>query len=124
MTPRLALSAAALLMAVAVACGAFGAHALTPRVSADALAIWHTAVNYHAWHALALLGLGLLMLQMPDAGGLRIAAWLFAVGIALFSGSLYALALGAPPRTGMITPFGGVAFIAAWIIVAAAVVRR
>jgi uncharacterized membrane protein YgdD (TMEM256/DUF423 family) len=124
MTPRLALSAAALLMAVAVACGAFGAHALKPRVSADALAIWHTAVNYHAWHALALLGLGLLMLQMPDAGGLRIAAWLFAVGIALFSGSLYALALGAPPRTGMITPFGGVAFIAAWIIVAAAVVRR
>jgi uncharacterized membrane protein YgdD (TMEM256/DUF423 family) len=77
MTPRLVLSAAALLMAAAVALGAFGAHALKARIAPDALAVWQTAVNYHAWHALALLGTGLLMLQMPEAGGLRLAAWLF-----------------------------------------------
>jgi uncharacterized membrane protein YgdD (TMEM256/DUF423 family) len=124
MTPRLALSAAALLMAAAVALGAFGAHALKPRIAPDALAVWQTAVNYHAWHALALLVTGLLMLQMPDAGGLRFAAWLFSAGIALFSGSLYALALGASPRAGMITPFGGIAFIAGWIVVAVAIARR
>ena len=120
MTPRLALSIAALLMAVAVACGAFGAHALKSRLAPDALAVWQTAVNYHAWHAIALLATAMLMLHMPGARALAWAAGLFLAGITLFSGSLYALALGASPKVGMITPYGGAAFIAGWITLAIA----
>lgn len=120
MTPRLALCTAALLMAAAVACGAFGAHALKTRLAPDALAVWQTAVNYHAWHGLALLATGMLMLHMPGVRTLDWAAGLFIAGVVLFSGSLYALALGAPPKVGMITPFGGAAFIAGWITLAVA----
>jgi len=121
MTPRLALSGAAILMAAAVALGAFGAHALKARVTPDALAVWQTAVNYHAWHALGLLGVGVLLSQFPHARGLARVAWLFVAGIALFSGSLYALALGAPAAVGIFTPFGGIAFIAGWLALALAV---
>jgi uncharacterized membrane protein YgdD (TMEM256/DUF423 family) len=115
MRPRLALVAGSLLMAMAVALGAFGAHALKARLAPEMLAIWQTGVTYHAWHALALLLLGLLMLHLPDSAGLRYAAWLFVAGVVLFSGSLYLLALGAPRIVGAITPFGGVAFIAGWV---------
>jgi uncharacterized membrane protein YgdD (TMEM256/DUF423 family) len=119
MTSRLAIAGAALLMAAAVALGAFGAHALKPRFTPDALALWQTAVNYHAWHALGLLGVGmLLMKQFPNTRGFEAAAWLFVAGVALFSGSLYALALGAPRAVGIVTPFGGVAFIAGWLLLA------
>ena len=118
MTPRLAIVAASLLMALAVALGAFGAHALKTRVASDMLAIWQTGVAYHAWHALGLLLLGLLMLHAPGSAALRYAAWLFITGIVLFAGSLYLLALGAPRWIGAITPFGGVAFIAGWIATA------
>ena len=123
MSARLALVVASLAMALAVALGAFGAHALKARLAPDMLAIWQTGVTYHAWHALALMALGLLMLHAPDHAALRIAAWLFVAGIVLFAGSLYALALGAPRVTGAITPLGGVAFIAGWIAVAAAAWR-
>ena len=123
MNPRLALSGAGLLMAAAVALGAFGAHALKTRLSPDALAIWQTAVNYHAWHGLGLLGTGVLMLQFPYVRALRHAAWLFVLGMAFFSGSLYALALGAPARIGVVTPLGGVAFIAGWLLLALGVAR-
>jgi uncharacterized membrane protein YgdD (TMEM256/DUF423 family) len=118
MTPRLALSGAAILMAAAVALGAFGAHALKTRIAPEAVAVWQTAVNYHAWHALGLLGAGVLLNQFPHVRGLRAAAWLFIIGIALFSGSLYALALGAPQALGIVTPFGGAAFIAGWLALA------
>jgi uncharacterized membrane protein YgdD (TMEM256/DUF423 family) len=118
MTPRLALSGAAILMAAAVALGAFGAHALKARAGPDAIAVWQTAVNYHAWHALGLFAVGVLMTQFPRARGLHRAAWLFVAGIALFSGSLYALALGAPATVGTVTPIGGVAFIAGWLLLA------
>jgi len=115
---RVVLSVAAWLMAAAVAAGAFGAHALKARLAPDALALWHTAVDYHAWHALGLLGAGLLMLHWPNARAIRHAAWLFLAGIALFCGSLYALALGAPPAVGGVTPVGGGAFIAGWAMLA------
>ena len=118
MTPRLAIAGAALLMAAAVVLGAFGAHALKARFTPDALALWQTAVNYHAWHALGLLGLGVLITQFPNTRGFKAAAWLVVVGIALFSGSLYALALGAPRAVGILTPFGGVSFIAGWLLLA------
>ena len=121
MSARLALVVASLLMALAVALGAFGAHALKARVAPDMLAIWQTGVTYHAWHALALLALGLLLLHAPESTALRIAAWLFVAGIVLFAGSLYLLALGAPRIVGAITPLGGVTFIAGWIAVAVGV---
>ena len=97
--------------ASAVLLGAFGAHALRGVLDARGAELWHTAVNYHAWHALALAvaaGLGC-------GRGRRVAMAAFAVGIVLFSGSLYALALGAPRWVGVITPFGGLAFVAGWL---------
>ena len=115
---RLAIAGAALLMAAAVALGAFGAHALKSRVTPDALALWQTAVNYHAWHALGLLAVGMLMTQFPKTRRLEATAWLFVAGIALFCGSLYALAVGAPRAVGIVTPFGGIAFIAGWLLLA------
>ena len=124
MPARLALPVAALLMAAAVALGAFGAHALKGRLTPDALALWQTAVNYHAWHALALLATSTLMLNLGDRRALRFAASCFAAGIILFSGSLYALALDAPRGLGAVTPFGGVAFIAGWIALALGVGRE
>jgi uncharacterized membrane protein YgdD (TMEM256/DUF423 family) len=123
MPARLALPAAALLMAAAVALGAFGAHALKVRLAPDALALWQTGVNYHAWHALGLLAAATLMRVVGDRRALRIAAACFAAGIVVFSGSLYALALGAPRAIGAATPFGGVAFIAGWIALALGVGR-
>ena len=123
MTGRLALFIASLLMALAVALGAFGAHALKARLSADMLGVWQTGVTWHAWHALGLLLAGLLLLRAPDNAPLRIAAWLFIAGIVLFAGSLYLLALGAPKAFGVIAPIGGLAFIAGWIAFAIGVFR-
>jgi uncharacterized membrane protein YgdD (TMEM256/DUF423 family) len=101
--------------ASAVAFGAFGAHALRGKVDADGLVIWHTGVEYHFWHALALFAAGL---GLPPGRPRRAALALFGTGIVVFSGSLYALALGAPRWFGAITPIGGVAFIAGWIAAA------
>ena len=115
MSARLALTLAALLLFAAVGLGAFGAHALKARLTPDMQAIWQTAVQYHAWHALGLLAAGLLVMHWPDAPALGLAAWLFVGGIALFSGSLYALALTGVRGLGAITPFGGVAFLAGWL---------
>lgn len=107
---------AGLAGASAVAFGAFGAHALRGVLDAHALEIWHTGVEYHFWHALALL---VVMVGLP-AGRARTAALAaFGAGIVLFSGSLYALALGAPTWTGAITPLGGVAFIGGWVFASA-----
>jgi uncharacterized membrane protein YgdD (TMEM256/DUF423 family) len=97
--------------ASAVLLGAFGAHALQGSLGARSLELWHTAVNYHAWHALALA----LAVGLGFGRSRRVAIAAFALGIVLFSGSLYALALGAPRWTGVITPFGGLAFIVGWI---------
>lgn len=97
--------------ASAVLLGAFGAHALRGVLDARGIELWHTAVNYHAWHALALAvaaGLG-----RGRSGRVAMAA--LVMGIVLFSGSLYALALGAPRWVGIVTPFGGMAFVAGWL---------
>ena len=115
MSARLSLTLAALLLFAAVGLGAFGAHALKTRLAPDMQAIWQTAVQYHAWHALGLLAAGLLMMQRPDAPGASLAAWLFVAGIVIFSGSLYALALSGLRGLGAVTPFGGVAFLAGWL---------
>jgi uncharacterized membrane protein YgdD (TMEM256/DUF423 family) len=80
-------------------------------LDARAVELWHTAVEYHAWHALALA----LAVALGHGRGARVATVAFAAGIVLFSGSLYALALGAPRWTGIITPFGGLAFVIGWL---------
>ena len=97
--------------ASAVLLGAFGAHALRDVLDPKQHELWHTAVDYHVWHALALV----LAVALGHARSRRVAIGAFALGIVLFSGSLYALALGAPRWTGIITPFGGLAFVIGWI---------
>ena len=90
MNARLALTLGGICMFAAVALGAFGAHALKGHLDPDMTAVWQSAVQYHAWHALALLGAGGLMLHWPAKRGLALAAWMFLAGIVLFAGSLYA----------------------------------
>jgi len=111
---------AGLAGASAVLLGAFGAHALRGVLDERGVELWHTAVNYHFWHALA-LWLALSCLGAPHR---RRAIVAFGLGIVLFSGSLYALALGAPRWFGAITPLGGVAFIAGWLLLGWGVGRR
>ncbi len=124
MTARFALIAGAVAMFAAVALGAFGAHALRARLAPEMAEVWRTAVQYHAWHALALLAAGLALDQHPGSTGLAAAAWLFAAGIALFSGSLYLLALTGLRPLGAVTPLGGVAFLLGWAAFAWAFIQR
>jgi len=105
--------------ASAVLLGAFGAHALRGVLDPAHRELWHTAVEYHAWHALALV----LAVGFGAGRAGRCAVIAFACGIVLFSGSLYALALGAPRWTGIVTPFGGVAFVVGWIALGMALRR-
>ncbi len=121
--PRWILVAAVALAAAAVM-GAFGAHALRPVLAPEALAIYQTAVQYHLWNALGLLCVGVLMGQWPAAPALQWAARLLATGLLLFCGSLYLLALSGERWLGAVTPLGGGAFIAAWLLVAWAAFRR
>lgn len=100
--------------ALAVLLGAFGAHALRDRLGLDALATWHTAVEYQFWHALALLFIASLADVRARSRAASVAAIAFVLGILLFCGSLFALALGAPRMVGAITPVGGVAFMVGW----------
>lgn len=118
-TPLLTL--AGLLGAAGVALGAFGAHGL--RLGAQGLETWQTAVTYHLVHALALLAVGVWSRVAAQSGypapaTLDAAGWSLALGIVLFSGSLYALALGGPRWLGPVTPLGGLAFIAGWLLLA------
>lgn len=123
MTSRPILVTAALLGALAVVLGAFGAHALRDALDEKSLAIWQTAVDYQFRHVLALLAAGLLARAQANRA-IAIAAIAFVAGIVLFSGSLYALALGAPRFVGAITPLGGAAFIAGWLALAWSALRR
>lgn len=120
---RSALCAGAIAGALAVACGAFGAHALRAHLDEAALATWRTAVDYQFWHALALLGTGLLAQARPGRG-LQVATVGFVAGLLLFCGSLYGLALGAPRGLGVVTPMGGAAFIVGWLAFGAGALRR
>jgi uncharacterized membrane protein YgdD (TMEM256/DUF423 family) len=104
-----------------VALGAFGAHGLKSRLSAEFLSVWNTAVQYHFWHALGVLAVALAAAHIPGSW-VRAAGWLLVAGTALFSGSLYALALGAPRGLGAVTPLGGLLLLAGWLVFAAAVI--
>ena len=107
--------AAAGLLALAVIAGAFGAHALKNHLSDAMLQTWKTAVDYHFYHALGILLIGILSVAMPSVQLKWPAIFLFA-GIVLFSGSLYALALSGIKTLGAITPLGGLSFISGWIL--------
>ncbi len=112
---------AGLLGATGVGLGAFGAHALKPQLLASGrLEIWQTAVHYHLLHAVALLAAALGGAALPAASSrwIQRAGLCWAVGVGLFSGSLYWLALGGPRWLGPITPLGGLAMILGWVLVA------
>lgn len=125
MTPdRLYAFAGSLSALIAVAAGAFGAHALRTRLTADLLAAFETGVRYQMYHALALLAAAWLAAARPGSNAAVWAGGLFVVGTVVFSGSLYALALSGHRWFGALTPLGGVAFLAGWSCLAwAAVVR-
>lgn len=123
----------AISAALAVAVGAFGAHALEGRVSADMLANYDTGARYHFYHSLGMIVVGLLALLRATGGGsgastdaqpsgavsrLRWSAVLMLIGIVLFSGSLYTMALTGMRWLGAVTPFGGISFLAAWGLLA------
>jgi Uncharacterized small membrane protein len=116
MTKRI-LTIAAISGMVAVALGAFGAHGLKKIIDSDMLEVYKTGVQYQFYHTFALLVAGILM-QYRQSKSLNWSAYLFIAGIVLFSGSLYALAISGIKMLGAITPIGGVAFIAGWILLA------
>jgi len=118
MNARLALGLAASFLFTAVALGAFGAHAVRTKLAPDLMAVYQTAVQYHFWHALGLLAVGILLLHKPDSGALAAAAWLLVAGLLLFCGSLYVLALTGIRGWGAVTPIGGAAFLGAWAALA------
>lgn len=121
MTPRLAIVLGAVLGALTVALGAFGAHALEARVTPEDLAIWQTAVHYQGLHALALILYGLFAERRERPR--LLAAWCFLVGALVFSGTLYGIVLGGPRWLGAITPLGGTLMIVGWVAFALAARR-
>jgi uncharacterized membrane protein YgdD (TMEM256/DUF423 family) len=123
MNERQLILAGSISMFIAVAAGAFGAHGLKQILSAEMLAIWQTAVTYQIAHSLGLLAVALLLPRLRS----RLAAWAgvsMLVGIVIFSGSLYALALTGIRVLGAVTPFGGVAFLLAWGLLATAAYKK
>ena len=101
---------------LAVSIGAFAAHALRGKLTPEMLNTFQTGVQYHMYHALALFGIGVLMVNFPAANLLRISAYLMLAGIVLFSGSLYLLSISGIRWLGAITPLGGVCFLIAWAL--------
>jgi uncharacterized membrane protein YgdD (TMEM256/DUF423 family) len=108
----------ALLAALAVVAGAFGAHALAARLDARALGLWETAARYLMYGGLGLALLGVWARQAPAAGGgaLRAAAWCLLAGIVVFSGTVFGLALGGPRWLGAVTPIGGTLLILGFLL--------
>lgn len=121
MSARTVVALAGGLGALAVAAGAFGAHGLQGKLEPQAMAWFETAARYHLVHAVALLGLGALA---AHGFRVRLAATALTFGILVFSGTLYAMALGAPRWLGAITPIGGAALIVGWVALALGASRR
>jgi uncharacterized membrane protein YgdD (TMEM256/DUF423 family) len=105
-----------IMMFLAVALGAFGAHALKRRLSADMIKIYETGVQYHLVHGIGIILLGLLADRLEKPSLVLLAGWLLFAGILLFSGSLYALSVTGVRKLGAITPLGGVAFLVGWVM--------
>ena len=108
---------------LAVILGAFGAHGLKKILPPDLLTVFATGVQYHFYHALGLIAVGLIAIHLPASFQLRLSGWLMVAGILLFSGSLYLLAITGVRWLGAITPLGGVCFIVAWLLLVVAVYK-
>jgi uncharacterized membrane protein YgdD (TMEM256/DUF423 family) len=121
---RFLISAGAMGAALSVALGAFAAHGLKTRLPADMLAVFQTGVQYQFYHALGLILIGLIAMQVKPSRLLAAAGLLMLAGILLFSGSLYILSTTGIRSIGIITPVGGVAFIAAWLMLVFGIWRR
>ncbi|MBP2001515.1 uncharacterized membrane protein YgdD (TMEM256/DUF423 family) [Paenibacillus shirakamiensis] len=114
----------AIFMFLAVALGAFGAHALKNKLSEDQLKVYQTGIQYHMAHSLALLILGIMAHILPTASNtIVMAGWFICTGIVLFSGSLYVLSLTGIRKLGAITPMGGLFFLAGWVVTAIAIIN-
>jgi uncharacterized membrane protein YgdD (TMEM256/DUF423 family) len=120
---RLFFTLGSILGGLGVALGALGAHALKERLNADALSTFEIAVRYQMYHALALLAVAWAVNRWPDSNLPVVAGWSFVAGIALFSGSLYALSLTGARWLGAVAPLGGAAFIGGWICLALVALR-
>ena len=120
---RYSLMWAGFLLATATALGAFGTHSLKPVLPVARFESFEVGVTYQFFHALGLLGIGLLQRLYPDSNELRWSGRLILVGLALFSGSIYALTFGAPRFFGMVAPFGGISLMAAWVIFVFAMIK-
>jgi len=118
---RTLLLAGALCGFTGVALGAFGAHGLRSRLSPEMLAVFETGVRYHVYHALAVVATAAVAARLPGRA-VPAAGWLFVLGILLFSGSLYLLALTGMTRLGAVTPIGGLAFLIGWALLAFAAI--
>jgi uncharacterized membrane protein YgdD (TMEM256/DUF423 family) len=114
---RLFVALGAITAGLAVAAGAFAAHALKSRLEPDLLAVFETGARYQMYHGLALFAVAWTVARWPE-GGAALAGWLFLAGIVIFSGSLYLLALTGVRWLGAITPLGGLAFLAGWVVLA------
>ncbi len=120
---RLFLILGAANAALVVILGAFGAHGLKARLGADMMAIYQTGVQYHMFHALGLIAVGLTLTQLPDSALLKWSGWLMLAGIVIFSGSLYILSTTGWKWLGAVTPLGGLSFIVAWVLFTVALVK-
>jgi uncharacterized membrane protein YgdD (TMEM256/DUF423 family) len=112
----------ALFAFLAVAAGAFGAHALKARLEPDRLVQFELAARYQMYHAFALIAAAWASEKFPG-GASRASGWLFVIGILIFCGTVYGLAFGAPRWFGAITPIGGVCFLAGWVLLLVAAVK-
>ena len=108
---------------LAVALGAFAAHYLKNRLTPDMLAVFNTGVHYHGYHALGIILIGIVALWLPGSIYLKWAGAIMFIGIVLFSGSLYVLSISGMRVFGVITPIGGLAFLAAWALLVFAVAK-
>ncbi len=121
---KLYITLGCILAFLGVALGAFGAHALKSRLAENMFKIFETGVQYHMIHALALVFVGIIAHWLNDSLLLNWSGRLFAIGILLFSGSLYVLSVSGIKALGAITPFGGLAFLAGWILLAIAAFKH
>ncbi|UAC47972.1 DUF423 domain-containing protein [Bacillus aquiflavi] len=109
---------------LAVALGAFGAHGLEGKIEPKYLETWKTGVNYQMFHAVGLLVIGVIAGKLPVSSLISSSGWIMLLGIILFSGSLYVLSVTKITVLGAITPFGGVAFLIAWVLLMIAAVKH
>lgn len=123
MKSKTIITTGAIFMALAVALGAFGAHIVQDMLTPDRFDVYQTAVEYHFYHALGLLFLGVITFQIPDNKWLSLSGYCLISGIIIFSGSLYALTLTDTGWLGAVTPVGGFAFIFGWVFLVIGVIK-